>query len=141
MVYDILQHINFGIKSFFNDEKIKEIFGMINFSKYSNNQNNNAVNTSKISCNGNFQGQNKSFKIIDIFYYKWEKKLNKISLNFNKNFSNLFKQKKTNYLNFFYYQLSVNKGEIANFLKVNIINFYYIFKSILLKSIILISLK
>lgn len=120
LIYDILNHISSGIRSFFNDTKLKEILGMSSFMKHNNIENKCAINNLKINGNSKIEGQNKSFKIIDIFYYKCEKKLNKININFNKNFSNLFKQRKTNYLNFFYYQLSVSLGEIANFTKVKI---------------------
>lgn len=119
LIYDILHHISFGIKSFFKNQKLKEIFSMTNFFKYNKQENKSVVNAVKLNGNGKFEGQNKSFKIIDIFYLKCEKKLNKITLNFNKNFANLFKERKANYLNFFYYQLSVGKGDIANFAKVN----------------------
>ena len=124
LIYDILQHISFGIKSFFNDVKLKEIFSMTNFFKYNKSENKAVVNNIKMNGNGSrIDGQNKSFKIIDILYSKCDKKLNKINLNFSKNFSNLFKQKKQNYLNFFYYQLSLSKGDITNFTKVIIILF------------------
>jgi len=124
LIYDILNHISYGIKNFFNDGRLKKIFGMTNFIK-NESENKNPTNNFKINGNGKIEGQNKSFKIIDIFYYKCEKKLNKININFNKNFSSLFKQRKSNYLNFFYYQLSINHGEIANFAKVSFyLNFF-----------------
>ena len=121
LIYDILSHISFGIKSFFNNQELKEIFSMSNFFKYIKQGNKTIVNGVNLNVNGKIEGQNKSFKIIDIFYLKCQKKLNMINLNFNKNFTNLFKQLKANYLNFFYYQLSVGQGEIANFAKV----YYY----------------
>lgn len=121
LIYDILHHMSFGIKSFFNNQELKELFGMANFFKYSKQENKSIVNAVKLNGNGKIEGQNKSFKIIDIFYLKCEKKLNKINLNFNKNFANLFKQHRVNYMNFFYYQLSVGKGEIANFAKVKLL--------------------
>lgn len=118
LIYNVLHNISLGIKSFFNNKELKDIFSMTNFFKYSKYDNKTIVNNAKLNGNWKAEGQIKSFKIIDIFYLKCEKKLNKINLNFNKNFANLFKQKKQNYLNFFYYQISLGQGEIGNFAKV-----------------------
>ena len=118
LIHNILHHISLGIKSFFNNQEFKEVFSMSNFFEYSKQDNKTVVNAVKLNGNRNVEGQNKSFKIIDFFYLKCEKKLNKINFNFNKNFANLFKKRKLNYMNFFYYQLSVGQGEIANFAKV-----------------------
>jgi len=135
LIYGILNHISFEVKSFFNNQELKEVFSMTLFYKNDKSKQdtktnvNNAALMKQLNCNGKIEGQNKSFKIIDIFYFKCEKKLNKINLNFTKNFANLFKQLKANYLNFFFYQLIVGKGDITNFAKVNNILFIYLFYS------------
>jgi len=99
--FEILLHINKGIKNFFGNKDIKECFF---------NTNNNNNNT-------------KTIKLIDILYERCQKKLKKIGSNFEKNFSNIFRQRKLNYLNFFYYQLTLNKGDPDIFLNLFIENF------------------
>lgn len=124
LISDILHHISFGIKKFFTNRQLREIFFLDNKIKKMNYNKYNNLSNGYVESGDN---QIKSFKIIDIFYSKCDKKLNKINSSFMKNFSNLFRQRKINYLNFFYYQLSVNKGEVNNFIKVNN-NFTALFK-------------
>ncbi len=119
--FEILVHINKGIKNFFGNKEIKDCFFNTNINKNKKKENTNNNNNININNNNN----NKTIKLIDILYEKCQKKLNKIKDHFEKNFSNIFKpkEKKLNYLNFFYYQLILNKGDSDIFLKLFIENF------------------
>jgi len=118
--FEILVHINKGIKNFFGNKEIKDCFFNTNTNFNKNKNKENIIYTN--NANNNYT---KTIKLIDILYEKCQKKLNKIKDHFNKNFSNIFKpkEKKLNYLNFFYYQLILNNGDIEIFLKLFIDNF------------------
>lgn len=125
LIYDILKHIIIGIKKFLDENKLINNFFINSSNDYAKEEKEMKSKSIKTNHNGNYGGNYKSLKIIDIIYNKCEKKINKITINFNKNFSNLFNQKKETYLCLFFYQLYVNLGDITNYTKVN-----FIFKSI-----------